>query len=251
MKIVVNGGTGLIGSKTVERLRRAGHEVVAGSPQTGLNSLTGEGLDEALNGAQVLIDLSNSPSFEDEPALDFFRKSTGNLIASAKAHGIKHYVALSVVGTERLQGSGYFRAKLLQETLIGESGIPYTIIHSTQFLEFLGAIAKSASAGDKVLVPATLIQPIASDDVADIMAEVALASPRNGMIEISGPERLRMSDLLTRYLTATGDKRPVEASPEALYFGVKLDESALVSHNTPRLGKINFDQWFASRAVPA
>jgi uncharacterized protein YbjT (DUF2867 family) len=251
MKIVVNGGTGLIGSKTVERLRRAGHEVVAGSPQTGLNSLTGEGLDKALSGAQILIDLSNSPSFEDEPALEFFRTSTGNLIASAKAHGIGHYVALSVVGTERLQDSGYFRAKLVQETMIRESDIPYTIIHSTQFLEFLGAIAKSASADDKVVVPATLIQPIASDDVADIMADVALAPPRNAMIEISGPERFRMSDLLAKYLTATGDKRPVEASPEARYFGVKLGESSLVSDNDPHLGKISFEQWFASRTVAA
>lgn len=251
MKIVVNGGTGLIGSKTVERLRRAGHEVVAGAPQIGLNSLTGEGLDEALYGAQVLIDLSNSPSFNDEPALEFFRKSTGNLIAAAKAHDIRHYVALSVVGTERLQASGYFRAKLVQETLIRESGIPYTIIHSTQFLEFLGAIAKSAASDDKVVVPATLIQPIASDDVADIMAETALSPPRNATIEISGPERFRMSDLLTKYLTATGDKRGVEASPETPYFGAMLEQATLVSNNNPRLGKINFDQWFASRAVPA
>jgi uncharacterized protein YbjT (DUF2867 family) len=251
MKIVVNGGTGLIGSKTVERLHRAGNEVIAGSPQTGLNSLTGEGLDAALNKAQVLIDLSNSPSFDDDPALEFFRKSTGNLIASAKSHGIKHYIALSVVGTERLQASGYFRAKLLQENMIRNSGIPYTIVHSTQFLEFLGAIAKSASAEDKVLVPATMIQPIASDDVADNMAEVALGSPRNATIEISGPERFRMSDLLARYLIATGDKRPVEASPETPYFGVKLQETTLVSDDNPRLGKINFDQWFASRAVAA
>jgi uncharacterized protein YbjT (DUF2867 family) len=251
MKIVINGGTGLIGSKTVARLRSAGHEIVAGSPQTGLNSITGEGLAEALKGAQVIIDLSNSPSFEDAAVLEFFRKSTGNLIAAAKANGVKHYIALSVVGTERLPTSGYFRAKMAQEELIKNSDIPYTIVHSTQFFEFLGAMVKSWELGNKVVVPTALIQPIASDDVADVMAEVALAPPRNGMLEISGPERFHIRDLVAQYLATAGDSRPVETSADALYFGAKLEASSLVSDNNPRLGKINFDQWFAASAKAA
>jgi uncharacterized protein YbjT (DUF2867 family) len=251
MKIVINGGTGLIGSKTVARLRSAGHEIVAGSPQTGLNSITGEGLAEALKGAQVIIDLSNSPSFEDAAVLEFFRKSTGNLIAAAKANGVKHYIALSVVGTERLPTSGYFRAKMAQEELIKNSDIPYTIVHSTQFFEFLGAMVKSWELGNKVVVPTALIQPIASDDVADVMAEVALAPPRNGMLEISGPERFHIRDLVAQYLAAAGDSRPVETSADALYFGARLEAASLVSDNNPRLGKINFHRWFAASAKAA
>ena len=248
MKVVVIGGTGLIGSKTVERLRRAGHEVVAAAPQNGINSVTGEGLAEAVRGAQVIVDLSNSPSFEDNAVLEFFRKSTGNLIASARASGVRHYVALSVVGTERLQASGYFRAKLAQEALIKSSGVPYTIVRATQFFEFLGAIAQTGTTGDKVVEPTALIQPIASNDVADVMAEVALASPLNGMIEIAGPERFRMSDLIARYLSAKGDARTVEASADAPYYGLRLEEGSLVSDNDPRLGKIGFDQWFKATA---
>jgi uncharacterized protein YbjT (DUF2867 family) len=251
MKIVINGGTGLIGSKTVARLRSAGHEVVAGSPQTGLNSITGEGLAEALKGAQIIIDLSNSPSFEDAAVLEFFRKSTGNLIAAAKANGVKHYIALSVVGIERLPTSGYFRAKMAQEELIKNSDIPYTIVHSTQFFEFLGAMVKSWELGSKVVVPTALIQPIASDDVADVMAEVALAPPRNGMLEISGPERFHIRDLVAQYLATAGDSRPVETSADALYFGARLEAASLVSDNNPRLGKINFDRWFAASAKAA
>jgi uncharacterized protein YbjT (DUF2867 family) len=251
MKIVINGGTGLIGSKTVARLRSAGHEIVAGSPQTGLNSITGEGLAEALKGAQVIIDLSNSPSFEDAAVLEFFRKSTGNLIAAAKANGVKHYIALSVVGTERLPTSGYFRAKMAQEELIKNSDIPYTIVHSTQFFEFLGAMVKSWELGNKVVVPTALIQPIASDDVADVMAEVALAPPRNGMLEISGPERFHIHDLVAQYMATAGDSRPVETSADALYFGARLEATSLVSDNNPRLGKINFDRWFAASAKAA
>jgi uncharacterized protein YbjT (DUF2867 family) len=251
MKIVINGGTGLIGSKTVARLRSSGHEVIAGSPQTGLNSITGEGLADALAGAQVIIDLSNSPSFEDAAVLDFFRTSTGNLIAEAKANGVKHYVALSVVGTERLPSSGYFRAKIAQEELIRTSGVPYTIVHSTQFFEFLNPMVKSWESGSKVIVPSAMIQPIASDDVAAVMAEVALAAPRNGMLEIAGPEQFRIRDLIVEYLAATDDGRAVEDSADALYFGAKLDEGSLVSDSNPRLGKIDFDQWFASRSKAA
>ncbi|MET0528060.1 MAG: SDR family oxidoreductase [Microvirga sp.] len=251
MKIVINGGTGLIGSKTTARLRNAGHEVVAGSPQTGLNSITGEGLSDALQGAQVVIDLSNSPSWEDAAVLEFFQKSTGNLVAGAKANGVKHYIALSVVGTERLPSSGYFRAKLAQEGLIKTSGVPYTIVHSTQFFELLSAMAKSWEASNKVVVPSALIQPIASDDVANVMAEVALAAPRNGMLEIAGPERFRIRDLIAEYLAATDDTRAVDTSADARYFGAALEENSLVSDNNPRLGKIDFNQWFASRAKAA
>jgi uncharacterized protein YbjT (DUF2867 family) len=251
MKIVINGGTGLIGSKTVARLRGAGHDVVAASPQGGVNSVTGEGVTEAVNGAQVVVDLSNSPSFEDAAVLNFFRRSTVNLIAAAKASGVKHYIALSVVGTERLQASGYFRAKMAQEELIRNSGLAYTIVHATQFFEFLGAIANSSKADEKVVVPAALIQPVSSDDVADVMAEVALQSARNGILEIAGPERFRMRDLIARYLAATGDSRIVEASADTPYFGAKLEEGTLVSNDTPRLGKIDFIQWFGSRAKAA
>jgi len=251
MKIVINGGTGLIGSKTTARLRNAGHEVVAGSPQTGLNSITGEGLSEAMKGAQVIVDLSNSPSWEDAAVLEFFQKSTGNLVAAAKANGVKHYIALSVVGTERLPASGYFRAKLAQEELIKTSGVAYTIVHSTQFFELLSAMVKSWEAGNKVLVPPALIQPIASDDVASVMGEVALAAPRNGILEIAGPERFRIRDLITEYLAATNETHSVDTSADALYFGAKLDEGSLVSDSNPRLGKIDFDQWFASRPKAA
>ncbi len=251
MKIVINGGTGLIGSKTVARLRSAGHDVVAASPQSGINSVTGEGLAEAIKGAQVVIDLSNSPSFEDVAVLEFFRSSTGNLLAASKENAVKHYVALSVVGTERLQASGYFRAKMAQEELIRSSGLPYTIVHATQFFEFLGAIASSAKADERVTVPAALIQPIASDNVADVMAEVALASPRNGILEIAGPERFRMRDLIARYLAAMGDTRVVDASAGVPYFGAMLEESTLVSDNNPHLGKIDFHQWFESRPKAA
>jgi uncharacterized protein YbjT (DUF2867 family) len=251
MKIVVNGGTGLIGSKTVARLRSARHEAVAAAPQNGFNSLTGEGVEEAIRGAQVIVDLSNSPSFEDAAVLEFFQKSTGNLIAAAKTNGVKHYVALSIVGTERRSTNGYFRAKLAQETLIKSSGVPFTIVHSTQFFEFLGAMVKSWELGEKVVVPAALIQPIVSDDVADVMAEVALAAPRNDTIDIAGPERFHIRDLIAKYLAATGDARVVDASAEVPYFGGKLEETSLVSDNNPRLGKIAFDQWFASRAQAA
>jgi uncharacterized protein YbjT (DUF2867 family) len=251
MKIVINGGTGLIGSKTVARLRSAGHDVVAASPQSGINSVTGEGVAEAMTGAQVIVDLSNSPSWEDAAVLQFFQKSTDNLLAAAKANGVNHYVALSVVGTERLQASGYFVAKLAQETLIKRSGVPYTIVHATQFFDLLGFLVNSWGLSDKVVVPAALIQPIAPDDVADVMAEVALAAPRNGTLEISGPERFHIRDLVAKYLAATGDTRVVESSAEAPYSGAKLEETTLVSDSNPRLGKIDFDQWFQSRAKAA
>ncbi len=246
MKIVIIGGTGLIGSKTVQRLRDKGHEVIAASPNTGVNTITGEGLNEALAGAEVVIDLANSPSFEDKAVLEFFEISGRNLIAAEKTAGVKHHIALSVVGTERLQESGYFSGKLAQEKLIKTGGIPYTIVHSTQFMEFLSGIAQSGTSGNVVRLSPAYVQPIASDDVADAMADVALAAPVNGTIEIAGPERSRLSDLVARYLAATSDSRTVEADPEARYFGARLDDGSLVSDNNPRLGRIGFDQWFAT-----
>jgi uncharacterized protein YbjT (DUF2867 family) len=248
MKIVIIGGTGLIGSKTVERLRNHGHEVIAASPNTGVNTITGEGLTEALTGTEVVIDLANSPSFEDKAVLDFFETSGRNLLAAEKIAGVKHHIALSVVGTERLQESGYFRAKLAQEKLIKASGVPYTIVHSTQFLEFLSGIVQSGTVGDTVQLSPAFVQPIASDDVADAMTDVALAAPVNGTIEIAGPERSRLSDLVIRYLVATGDARKVVPDSEAKYFGARLEDGSLVSDDNPRLGKITFEQWFPTSA---
>ena len=248
MKIVIIGGTGLIGSKTVERLRKQGHEVVAASPNTGVNTITGEGLAEALVGTQVVVDLANSPSFEDKAVLEFFETSGRNLFAAEKAAGVKHHIALSVVGTERLQEAGYFRGKLAQEKLIKASGIPYTIVHSTQFMEFLSGIAQSGTVGDTVRLSPAHVQPIASDDVADAMADVTLAAPVNGTIEIAGPERFRLNELVARYLKAMGDARKVVPDPEARYFGARLQDGSLVSDNNPRLGRITFEQWFATSA---
>ncbi|ACI55791.1 uncharacterized protein YbjT (DUF2867 family) [Rhizobium leguminosarum] len=250
MKIVVIGGTGLIGSKTVERLRQKGHEVIAASPNSGVNTITGEGLAAALEGAEVVLDLANSPSFEDKAVLEFFEISGRNLLAAGKIAGVKHHIALSVIGTERLQDSGYFRGKLAQEKLIKASGIPYTIVHSTQFMEFLNGIAQSGTVGQTVHLSPAYVQPIASDDVADAMADVALSAPANATIEISGPERARLSELVARYLKAMKDPRTVEADPEAKYFGVRLNDHSLVSDDNPRLGSITFEQWFAKSAQP-
>ncbi|TCM77071.1 SDR family oxidoreductase [Rhizobium sp. BK068] len=248
MKIVIIGGTGLIGSKTVDRLSKQGHEVIAASPNTGVNTITGEGLATALAGTEVVVDLANSPSFEDKAVLEFFETSGRNLFAAEKAAGVKHHIALSVVGTERLQESGYFRGKLAQEKLIKASGVPYTIVHSTQFMEFLSGIAQSGTLGDTVHLSPAYVQPIASDDVADAMADVTLAAPVNATIEIAGPERFRLNELVARYLQAMGDARKVEPDPEARYFGARLEDGSLVSDNNPRLGRITFEQWFATSA---
>jgi uncharacterized protein YbjT (DUF2867 family) len=244
MKIVVIGGTGLIGSKTVERLRKKGHEVIAASPNSGVNTITGEGLSEALSGAQVVIDLANSPSFEDKAVLEFFETSGRNLLSAEKVAGVKHHIALSVVGTERLPNSGYLRAKVAQENLIKGSGIPYTIVHSTQFFEFLGGIAQSSTVGDTVHLAPVSFQPIASDDVADVMADVALAQPLNGTIEVAGPERVRFNELVARFLKATNDPRKVTADPHALYFGTELEDRSLVPGDNPRIGATRFEDWF-------
>src|SRR5712692_811919 len=249
MKIVVIGGTGLIGSKTVAILRRGGHEVVAASPNSGVNSITGEGLKEAVAGAQVVIDLANSPSFEDKAVLEFFETSGRNLLAAEAAAGVRHHVALSIVGTDR-SDNGYFRAKVAQEKLIKTSGIPYTIIRSTQFLEFLRGIVASAADGNIVRISPGLFQPIAAEDVAAIVADVALAAPRNGIVEIAGPERAPFNEIVGRYLKAVGDSREVLRDPEARYWGGRVEERSLVPLGEARLGRIGFDEWLRrSRAA--
>src|SRR5687767_2562374 len=249
MKIVVIGGTGLIGSKTVAILRQGGHEVVAAAPNTGVNSITGEGLREAMAGTQVVIDLANSPSFEDRAVLEFFQTSCRNLHAAEAAAGVRHHVALSIVGTDRTPDNGYFRAKVAQEKLIEASGIPYTIIRSTQFLEFLKGIADSSMDGDKARVSPGLFQPIAADDVAAIVADVALGAPRNGIVEIAGPERAPFNEIVARYLKAVGDPREVVRDPEARYYGGRVEERSLVPLGDAGLGRIRFDEWL--RRSPA
>jgi len=243
MKIVVIGGTGLIGTKTVAILRQGGHEVVAASPRSGVNSLTGEGLKEAMAGAQVVLDLANSPSFEDKAVLEFFETSGRNVHSAEVAAGVRHHVALSIVGTDRTPDNGYFRAKVAQEKLIEASGIPYTIIRSTQFMEFLGPIADSGADGKTVRISPGLFQPIASDDVAAITADVVLAPPRNGIVEIAGPECAPFNEIVARYLKAVGDPREVVRDPEARYFGGRVEERSLVPLGEARLGRIGLDEW--------
>src|SRR5438874_1201675 len=249
MKIVVIGGSGLIGTKVVNILRQRGHEVVAASPSTGVNTLTSEGLAEALAGAQVVVDVANSPSFEDKPALEFFETSGRNLLTAEKAVGVKHHVALSVVGTDRLTGSGpgslsgYFRAKMAQENLIKASGIPFTIVHATQFFEFVKSIAQPPTDGSTVRLSSVLMQPIASDDVAAAVAEVALGKPINGMVEVAGPDRIRQDELVRRYQKATGDPRKVITDDNAGYFGIDVSDQSLIPGANPRLGPTHYDDW--------
>jgi uncharacterized protein YbjT (DUF2867 family) len=242
MKIVVIGGTGLIGSKTVAILRQGGHEVVAASPNTGVNTITGEGLKEAVAGAQVVIDLANAPSWEDKAVLEFFEASGRNLLAAETAAGVRHHVALSIVAIDRTD-NGYFRAKVAQEKLIKTSGIPYTIVRSTQFLEFLRGIADLSADGNIVRLPPVLFQPIAADDVAANVADVALAPPRNGIVEIAGPERAPFNEIVARYLKAVGDPREVVSDPEARYGGGRVEEKSLVPLGEARLGRIGLDEW--------
>jgi uncharacterized protein YbjT (DUF2867 family) len=243
MKIVVIGGTGRIGSKTVAILRQGGHEVVAASPQSGINTITGEGLKQAMAGTHVVIDLANSPSFEDKAVLEFFETSGRNLLAAEAAAGsIRHHVALSIVGIDR-SDNGYFRGKVAQEKLIKASGTPYTIIRSTQFMEFLGGIAASSANGNIVSISPGLFQPIAADDVAANVADVALATPRNGIVEIAGPERAPFNEIVARYLKAVGDPRQVVSDPEAKYFGGRVEQHSLVPLGEARLGRIGFDEW--------
>ena len=242
MKIVVIGGTGLIGSKTVAILRQGGHEVVAASPKSGVNTITGEGVKEAVAGAQVVIDLANSPSFEDKAVLEFFETSGRNLLAAEEAAGVRHHVALSIVGIDR-SDNGYFRAKVEQEKLIVASGIPYTIVRSTQFMEFLRGIADSGTEGNKVRIATGMFQPIAADDVAANVADVALAPPRNGIVEIAGPERAPFNEIVARYLKAVGDPREVVRDPEARYWDGRVEERSLVPLGEARLGRIGLNEW--------
>lgn len=250
MKIVVIGGTGLIGSKTVAILRQGGHEVVAASPKSGINTVTDQGLKEAMAGTQVVIDLANSPSFEDKAVLEFFKTSGRNLLAAEAAAGVRHHVALSIVGTDRTPDNGYFRAKVAQEKLIEASGIPYTIIRATQFMEFLGAIVATSADGNLVRLSPGLFQPIAADDVAAVVADVALAAPRSGIVEIAGPERAPFNEIIARYLKAVGDPREVVSDPEARYWGGRVEQRSLVPLGEARLGRIGLDEWFRrSRAA--
>jgi len=251
MKIVVIGGTGLIGSKLVAKLRALGHEAVAASPNSGVNTLTGEGLAEVLKGAQVVVDVSNSPSFEDVAVLNFFQTSTRNLLSYEAAAGVGHHVALSVVGGERLPQSGYLRAKIAQEKLIKEGSIPYSIIHATQFFEFVKRIADEATTGNSVHLPAVLFQPIAADDVASAICKVATRSPLNGTVEIAGPEQFRFDQLVRQRLSALNDPREVIADPHARYFGTELSERSLVPGDEARLGETRFEDWLRVEASAA
>lgn len=245
MKIVVIGGTGLIGSKVVSNLRQKGHEVIAAAPNTGVNTITGEGLSEALAGAQIVIDVANSPSFADAAVLDFFKTAGRKLAAAEKVAGVRHHIALSVVGTDRLPESGYLRAKAAQEELIKASGIPYTIIRSTQFFEFLGGIAQSASDGQRVRLSPAHLQPVASDDVAALVTKVATLAPANGVIELAGPERIGLDDLVRRYLAAKHDTREVVTDIHARYFGAELNDKSLTPGDNPHIGPTSFETWLA------
>ncbi|KQY14299.1 NmrA family transcriptional regulator [Rhizobium sp. Root73] len=250
MKIVVIGGTGLIGSKLVRRLQAKGHDVIAASPASGVNTITGEGLAEALLGAQVVVDVANSPSFEDKAVMEFFQTSGRNLLTAEVAAGIKHHVALSVVGTERLQASGYFRAKLAQEALIKESNVPYTLVHSTQFFEFMFGIAQSGTQGDKVHLSPALMQPIVSDDVADALADLVVGAPTNGIVEIAGPESIRIADAVTKYLRQIGDSREIVVDGNTPYFGAVLDDRTLMPSAGVRVGTTAFSEWVKTATPP-
>ena len=248
MKIVVIGGTGLTGSKLVAKLREHGHEAIPASPNTGVNTITGEGLAEALKGAAVVVDVSNSPSWEDAAVMKFFETSTRNLLTQETAAGVRHHVALSVVGTDRMLTSGYFRAKLAQENLIKGSSIPYSIVHATQFFEFVDGIAKGATEGQTVRVPPVLMQPIAADDVAAVMADVALAKPLNGMVEIAGPDLIRQDELVRQFLSKKREARMVVTDPKALYYGLPVNDQSLTPGDNPRIGPTHFADWLASNA---
>jgi uncharacterized protein YbjT (DUF2867 family) len=249
MKMVVIGGSGLIGTKLVKNLRQLGHEVVAASPTSGVNTITGEGLAEALAGTQVVVDVANSPSWEDKAVLAFFETSGRNLLAAEAAAGVGHHVALSVVGTERLLASGYFRAKMAQENLIKASKIPYTILRSTQFFEFVSGIAQSATEGQTVRLSPALVQPVVSDDVAAALADVAVEEPVNGTVELAGPEPIRLDELVRRFLSANRDARKVTTDVHARYFGIELNDQSLTPGDHPRIGPTRFENWL-SRSVP-
>jgi uncharacterized protein YbjT (DUF2867 family) len=252
MKIVVIGGTGLIGSQVVSKLAEHGHEAIAAAPNTGVNTLTGEGLPEVLAGADVVVDVSNSPSFEDAAVLEFFKTATGNLLAAEKVAGVGHHVALSVVGTQRMADKGYFKAKAVQERLIAESGIPYSIVHATQFFEFINSIAALATEGDTVRLPPVLFQPMASEDVAKAVGGTAVGAPMNGIVEVGGPEKFRMDELVRQALKARNDPRTVVSDPKALYFGAyEVDDSTLVPAAGAWTGDVRFQDWLERQLAAA
>jgi uncharacterized protein YbjT (DUF2867 family) len=251
MKIVVIGGSGLIGSKLVNKLRQLGHEVVAASPASGVNTISGEGLDEALKGAQVVVDVANSPSFEDNAVMEFFQTSGKNLLTAEAKAGVSHHVALSIVGTDRLPESGYLRAKNAQEKLIKDSSIPYSILRSTQFFEFAGGIAQSGTSGEEVHISTGAIQPIASDDVVAALTNVTIGAPLNATIEIAGPVRMPMATFIGIYLDTTSDHSKLIADKHARYFGTELDDQSIVPDGTPLLGKIRFEDWLSTQPVKA
>ncbi|MEX2124860.1 MAG: SDR family oxidoreductase [Woeseia sp.] len=249
MKIVVIGGTGLIGSKLVTKLRQLGHDVLAASPDSGVNTITGEGLSEALAGARVVVDVANSPSFEDAAVLKFFETSGRNLLAAEAAAGVGHHVALSVVGSDRAQDSGYLRAKVAQENLIKNSSIPYTILRSTQFFEFMDRIAQSGFDGESIRVSPALVQPIVSDDVVSVLAEIAIGAPANATIEVGGPERLQLDEIVRRVVSAGEDAPPVVADARARYFGAVLDDRTLTPDEDALLGTTRFEEWLNERGT--
>jgi uncharacterized protein YbjT (DUF2867 family) len=249
MKIVVIGGSGLIGKKLIPLLRGAGHEAVSASPSSGVNTLTGEGLSGALAGAEVVVDVTNSPSWEDAAVMAFFNTSTRNLLAAERAAGGGHHVALSVVAADLMPDSGYMRAKVNQESLIKAGGMPYTIVRATQFFEFLGGIADSGAEGDTVRLSTAPMQPMAADDVASALADVAVGATVNGTIEIAGPEKLSIADFVGRFMAASGDKRKVIADPKALYYGAAMGRSGIAPGDNPRLGPTRFEEWFRRGAA--
>jgi uncharacterized protein YbjT (DUF2867 family) len=248
MKIVVIGGTGLIGSKLVAKLREDGHEALAASPDTGVNTVTGEGLADALEGASVVVDVSNAPAWEDAAVMEFFKTATGNILAAEAAAGVGHHVALSVVGTERLTESGYFRAKLAQEKLIQDSSIPYSIVHATQFFEFIERIADDATDGNTVRLPPALFQPMAADDVAGAVARVCMGPPLNDIVEVAGPEQFRLDELIRAQLTEQNDPREVVTDPDASYFGITPSERTLLPGDEAVQGTIRLEDWLRERA---
>ncbi|APG95630.1 SDR family oxidoreductase [Sinorhizobium americanum] len=249
MKIVVIGGTGLIGSKLVKNLRERGHEVLAAAPNTGVNTITREGLAEALDGAEIVVDVANAPVWEDKAVLEFFETSGRNLLAAEAAAGVRHHVALSIVGSERLPDNGYFRAKVAQENLIKASGIPYTILRATQFFEFVGGIAQAGTVGDEIRLSPALFQPMASDDVAAALTDVALAPPIKGTVEVAGPEAIPLDEVVRRFLKATRDARKVVPDVHARYFGSVLDDQSLTPGSNARIGAIRFEDWLARQAA--
>ncbi|MGY2340245.1 SDR family oxidoreductase [Pseudomonas sp. SDO5532_S415] len=251
MKIVVIGGTGLIGSKLVKNLRERGHEAFAASPNTGVNSITREGLAQAMDGADIVVDVANAPVWEDQAVLEFFETSTRNLLAAEAAAGVRHHVALSIVGTERLPESGYFRAKVAQENLIKASPVPYTILRATQFFEFVGGIAQAATVGEEIFLSPALIQPMASDDVAAVLTDVTLEAPVNGTVEVAGPEAMPLDELVRRFLRITQDARKVIPDVHARYFGAVLDDQSLTPGQHPRLGSIRFEDWLVQSMARA